>query len=269
MVAPMTATTTAARAHDNLVGFMRVQARLHRAELLDEPGILAFRGPVDFPAARLAARSGAEVEPGAFADAVSDFLLGAGQTAAVFVRDTDAGLHAELTRRGFLDFSQSPEMVCEARLEERGVPEGITVRLADSPADVRAYAEIAGHAFRHLSIPEEITRDTIDHPEMMLDPRIAIALAELDGRPVAGASVYLVGGGGAVGESDDGYVGWVACHDDARGLGLGDVVTRRVTNEAFDRGAGIVTLEASSFGESTYARMGYREIYRYSTLIRI
>ena len=45
-------------------------------------------------------------------------------------------------------------------------------------------------------------------------------------------------------------------------------MTRRVTNEAFDRGGSLVTLEASPFGESTYARMGYRELYRYATLIK-
>jgi hypothetical protein len=46
-------------------------------------------------------------------------------------------------------------------------------------------------------------------------------------------------------------------------------VTRRVTNEAFDRGAGIVSLEASHFGEHTYARIGYRELYRYAVLIKL
>jgi ribosomal protein S18 acetylase RimI-like enzyme len=71
------------------------------------------------------------------------------------------------------------------------------------------------------------------------------------------------------GAEREGYVGWVACLDDARGNGLGDVVTRRVTNEAFDRGAPIVTLEASHFGEHTYARMGYRELYRYAVLIKL
>ena len=97
----------------------------------------------------------------------------------------------------------------------------------------------------------------------MLDPGVAVALAELDGRPVAGACSLLVG------DEPNGYVGWVACHDDARGRGLGDVVTRAVTNEAFDRGARIVTLEASHFGEHTYARMGYRELYRYGVLIKL
>jgi len=250
------------RAHENLCGFSRLQARLHGAELLDEPGIVAFRGPIDFPAARLAVRSGTALTPDEFADAVEEFLLSVGRTAAVYVRaDTDPGTHAELLARGFAEYSRSPEMACEARLDDSELAAGVVVRLATSPEDLRAYAEIAGHAFRHLSIPEEITRDTIDRPDVMLQPEVAISLAEIDGRPVAGACSILMGESG-------GYVGWVACLDDARGHGLGDVVTRRVTNEAFDRGASIVTLEASPFGESTYARMGYRELYRYATLIK-
>ena len=62
---------------------------------------------------------------------------------------------------------------------------------------------------------------------------------------------------------------WVACADAARGRGLGDTVTRAVTNEAFARGANLVTLEASHFGEHTYTRMGYRELYRYRMLLRL
>jgi hypothetical protein len=95
----------------------------------------------------------------------------------------------------------------------------------------------------------------------MLGADCVIALADLDGTPVAGALVVLFG--------PTGYVGWVSCLDEARGRGLGDVVTRRVTNEAFARGADLVTLEASQFGEHTYARMGYRERYRYRILIKL
>jgi ribosomal protein S18 acetylase RimI-like enzyme len=108
-----------------------------------------------------------------------------------------------------------------------------------------------------------MTRETIDNPDAMLASDCAIALADLDGKPVAGAMVALFG------EEPSGYVGWVACLDEARGRGLGDVVTRAVTNEAFARGASLVTLEASQFGEHTYARMGYREVYRYRVLIRV
>jgi ribosomal protein S18 acetylase RimI-like enzyme len=254
-----------ARAHANLVEFTRLLGRLDDAAVLDEPGVFAIRGRNDFPTSRIALTQGsASLSPADFADRACDFLFdGAGKTACAYVRTDDHALYHELTRRGFAEFSSSPEMVCEGRLESRPFPEGVSVRLAATADDVAAYAAIAAHAFRHLHFPEEIMRASVDNPAVMLDPSVVIALADLDGRPVAGASSIIVG------DEPNGYVGWVACHDDARGRGLGDVVTRRVTNEAFDRGAQIVTLEASHFGEHTYARMGYRELYRYGVLIKL
>ena len=254
-----------ARAHANLVGFVRVLGRLDGgAAELDEPGIFAIRGRTDFPTTRIALRQGdVTLAPADFVDRACGFLFDGGKTGCLYARTDDRALCEELTARGFVEYSTSPEMVCEARLESRPAPEGVQVRLAATADDVAAYAEIAGHAFRHLHMPEELTRKAIDNPEVMLEPDVAIALAEIDGRPVAGACSILVG------DEPNGYVGWVACHDDARGRGLGDVVTRRVTNEAFDRGAAMVSLEASHFGEHTYARMGYRELYRYGVLIKL
>ncbi len=253
------------RAHDNLCGFVRFLGRLDPdGALLDVPGVLAVRGTTDFPSTRVAIRHGDRIPAPDFADAACDFLLGDGTTAAVFVRpDVDTELRDELTARGFVQYSSSPEMVCERRLDDRAPPGGVEVRLAGSADDVRAFAEVAAHAFRHLQFPEDVTRAALAHPDVVLDPSVAVALAEVDGRLVAGAVAILVG------DEPNGYVAWVSCLDDARGRGLGDVVTRRVTNEAFDRGAAIVTLEASPYGESTYARMGYRELYRYATLLKL
>jgi GNAT superfamily N-acetyltransferase len=260
----MNAASIDARAHANLVEFARFTGRLDgNAEVLDEPGIFAVRGSIDFPSARMALPQGDGLPAAEFADRACAFLLRDGKTACIYVRTDDRALHDDLTGRGFSEYGNSPEMVCESRLADRPLPAGVVVRLAETADDVRAYAEIAGHAFRHLHLPEDITRDAIDHPKVMLDADVVIALADLDGRPVAGACSMIFG------PERDGYVGWVSCLDDARGLGLGDVVTRRVTNEAFDRGASIVTLEASRFGEHTYARMGYREIYRYAVLIKL
>jgi GNAT superfamily N-acetyltransferase len=256
--------TLETQAHTNLVEFVRFLAELDgNATVVDELGLLAIRGSTDFPTSRVAIRQGDPLPPAAFADRVHDVLLRDGHTACVYVRSDDRALHDELTGRGFAEYSTSPEMVCEQRLDPAAPPDGVVVRLAETPADVHDYAVIAGHAFRHLQLPEEITRSAVDNPAVMLEPRVAIALADVDGRPVAGACSVLFG------DEPNGYVGWVACLDDARGRGLGDVVTRRVTNEAFDRGAAIVTLEASHFGEHTYARMGYRELYRYAVLIKL
>jgi hypothetical protein len=258
--------TLADRTHDNFCGSVRLLARLERGSLLDEHGVCAAFGATDWPSSRIAVRTNTELEPSAWVATAEEFLLGdgRGQTASVSARvGADDDIAAVLTDHGFQEFFQQPQMVCEKPLPAREPPAGVRVRLAQTPADVLTYATIAGKAFKHLGSPSRITRTTLDNPEVMLQPDIAIVLADLDGEPVAGAMIVLVG------DEPNGYVGWVSCVDEGRGRGLGDVVTRRVTNEAFARGAAIVSLEASKFGESTYARMGYREIARYRMLIKI
>ena len=252
------------RAHQNLCDFTRFQARLDSgSEVLDEAGVVAVAGSVDFPTARIGIRSSRTLPAATWADTLTAFLDKHGTTACAFARvGDDDDINDELLARNFHEWARSPEMICDHPLEAREPPDGVSVRLASSPEDVSAYADIAGKAFTHLSVPEAVTRDAVDNPDIMLGSDCVIALAELGGAPVAGALVVLLG------SEPVGYVGWVACLDAARGHGLGDVVTRAVTNEAFARGAPLVTLEASPFGESTYARMGYREIYRYRVLIR-
>jgi predicted GNAT family acetyltransferase len=62
---------------------------------------------------------------------------------------------------------------------------------------------------------------------------------------------------------------WVGTVDDARGRGLGEAVTRAVTNAAFDLGARANTLQASIMGEPIYRRMGYETLYSYHSLVRM
>lgn len=257
------------RAHRNLCDFTRFLARLEPgAELVDTDGIVAMIGGTDFPTARTAVRSNRSLPGPAWAGRVAALLAARGKTGNVFSRvGTDDDITEALAGCGYREWAQTPEMICEHALEPREPPPGVTVRFARTAADVAAYASIAGRAFTHLAIPEDTTRDTINNPDVMLGDDCVIALADLDGAPVAGALVVVFAS--SSGGPGDGYVGWVACVDEARGRGLGDTVTRAVTNEAFARGAGVVTLEASQFGEHTYARMGYREAYRYRILIKV
>jgi predicted GNAT family acetyltransferase len=63
-----------------------------------------------------------------------------------------------------------------------------------------------------------------------------------------------------------GMVGWVAARPEARGRGLAAACTVRATNAAFDRGAMLASLQASTMGESLYRRLGYEELYSYRLL---
>ena len=255
----------AARAHRNFCNWSRWTGRLDPdSAILDESGIIAVAGSIDFPTSRAAVRSGRSIPAARWAEVVDEFFTTRGKTACVHTRiGADDDVAEQLLDRGFREWSTSPEMVCEQALEPRDPPPGITVRFADSPADISAFAELAAEAFSHLHLPHDAAVDAVDRPHAYLADNSAVALAELDGTPVAGAHVLLFA------EDRSAYVAWVSCADAARGRGLGDTVTRAVTREAFRRGAALVTLEASPFGEHTYTRMGYREIYRYRMLLRI
>ena len=254
-----------ARAHANLCDFTRWNGRLDPATVtLDEDGVVATANPDGFLTVRTAIRSSGVLPAARWAAVVDEFFAAHGRTSCIHARvGLDDDLTGELLARGYREWSTSPEMVCDHALEPRDPPAGVTLRFARTPADIAAYAQIAAEAFAHLHLPHEATIAAVDCPEQFLSDDCVVSLAELGGVPVAGAQVLLFDGGRI------GYVGWVSCRDDARGRGLGDTVTRAVTNEAFRRGADLVTLEASSFGEHTYARMGYREIYRYRMLIRL
>lgn len=255
----------AERAHRNFCNWTRWNGRLEAdATILDETGILAIAGSIDFPTSRAAIRWDRSLPAESWCETVDTFFTTRGKTACVHARiGIDDDLTKGLLDRGFREWTTSPEMVCDRPLEPRDPPPGVTVRRADSPADISAYARVAAEAFAHLHLPHEAAVSGVDHPDEYLADDSYVVLAELDGVPVAGAHVLLF-------DADlSGYVAWVSCADAARGRGLGDTVTRAVTNEAFRRGADLLTLEASPFGEHTYARMGYREIYRYRMLLRI
>lgn len=253
------------RAHRNLADFYRWMPALGPdVALLDTDGVVGLATPNDWPSDRLALREDRSVAADVFVDRVEEFLGARGRTACVFARvDVDDDIADLLTEKGYTEYTRTPEMVCSAALPEREPGDGVGVRLAETAEDVAAYAAIAAKAFTDLGLLEDPLRELLDAPDALLQPDVAVSLAEVDGTPVAGALSVLVGA------ERNGYVGWVACLPEGRGRQLGDLVTRLVTNEAFARGAPIVTLEASRFGESTYRRMGYEERYRYRMLIKL
>jgi predicted GNAT family acetyltransferase len=66
-----------------------------------------------------------------------------------------------------------------------------------------------------------------------------------------------------------GGVYWVGTVPAARSRGLAAAVTRAVGNLAFDAGARVVVLQASVMGEPVYRRLGYVEVTRYPSYVRV
>ena len=226
--------------------------RLYSGRILDADGIVAVTAELDWPVNRTAVRTGG-TDATAWADAVEAFLFADGHTACVYARvDADDDITEVLTARGFAEMATLPEMVCETSLETRADPAGFRVRLAESADDVAGYASVAGEAFAHLAIPADWLEATLTNPDVVA--RRQHRDCDRRGRRRHDRRRARCRSCSATNRTVTSR--WVACADAARGHGLGDAVTRRVTNEGFDRGARLLTLEASPFGRNTYRPHG-------------
>lgn len=249
----------ARQAHRNLCDFIRWYKVLDpTASELDAHDVLAVAYGVDWPSTRQAIRTGEEVSAEGWVEEAHDFLMQHGNTGCVFLREeVDDEVAEVLEAWGYEPYERTPELICRRPVDEVEPGADQEIRLVETADDVTTFAAIAGRAFTALGIPEEPSTTLLDKPDVVLGDDVVVALGTLAGEPVAAALALQVD------EGRQAYVGWVSCLEAARGQGLGDRVTRRVTNESFARGAGLVTLEASRFGDAIYRRMGYEEAYWY------
>jgi hypothetical protein len=182
----------------------------------------------------------------------------------VKVRDTgeDDDLGAACAAAGFEAFGELvPQMVCRAPLEAPVLPEGVRLVRVDSAPGVADFTAVNGDAYATYGMPVEVPAEMFDRAEAVLaDPDAAIVIAYKGEQALATAMVYCADGTGSV--------QWVGTRPEARGLQLGSAVTTWVTNEAFARGATIVTLQASTMGAPIYVRLGYETQYHYTEFVR-
>jgi GNAT superfamily N-acetyltransferase len=238
--------------HLNFVEFNRHMAGTTGGVLVEEGGVACGLSGEPFPSmANWAIRTDASVDAAAAVARADAFFRDCGHGYTFFARiPGDEEVEEIALSAGFLALIDMPEMVCEARPDDTIAPEGVTLRWVEHADDVAAYFELQGLAYSTLGFPTEVLAAVGRHRATLLDPHVGAVVAEVDGRPVAGAMALLSDGVGGVY-----FVGTVEA---ARGRGLGELVTRAVTNWAFDRGAARVCLQASHMGEPIYRRMGYR-----------
>jgi ribosomal protein S18 acetylase RimI-like enzyme len=171
----------------------------------------------------------------------------------------DDDLAAAVEAAGMVPVLASPQMICTEPVAGTGAPAGLEVVWVDEVEKVAELVAINDAAYRSLGMPAGVIAESVRAAERLLEPHVMPVVVRAEGRPVAAALSFLSHGVAGV--------HYVGVRDDARGRGLGELVTRLVTNRAFERGAAFVGLQSSSMGESLYRRMGYREIYRYVTYV--
>jgi GNAT superfamily N-acetyltransferase len=253
-------------AHLNLMEFCRESARWSgpRGAIDERDGALLFATGTTMPVlSQGALRMDARVPGPELIERAEAWFHQRQRGYTVWVRQIDGvddDVAAAAEAAGLVTFGDGPEMVCRQRLDDRPPPEGAELRWVDDRAGVADFVAVNEAAYATYGMPPGVLTDTIVDTDRFLAPHVHTVVAYLAGEPVAAAQTVLSHGIAGV------Y--WVGTVEAARGRGLGEAVTRAVTNRAFDLGAAVNTLQASPMGEPIYTRMGYETIFRHRTFVR-
>jgi len=234
------------------------------AKWIPHPEILHTRDRVfihsahDFPACSFALNLSLTTDqsPEAFLDSAREFFRGRQKVFSLLLRDhADQALVAYCRARKFYRVSESPGMVLDAPVEPGPAPPGARLTWVETAEDLAGFREVVTEAYQDLKFPTEVSSAYFMHPQRVLEPQFILGLVHLNGAPASAAMALLSHGIAGV------Y--WVGTLKQARGLGLAQYCVSEVGNAAFSAGARKVILQASTFGEPVYAKIGYREFTRY------
>jgi len=258
--------TLALLGHLSLMEFCRESARWSggRGAIEETDGVLFFATGTTFPAlSQGALRVDHTVSGQDLVERADEWFRARQRGYTVWARDFDGiddDIAAAAQAAGFTTLGSGPEMVCRARLEDKPVDDDVELRWVTDASGVADFIAVNADAYSTYGMPREVVGDTIVDPSRLLVPHVHTVVAYIGGTPVAAAQTLLSHGIAGV------Y--WVGTVEAARGRGLGEAVTRAVTNRGFDLGARANTLQASPMGEPIYARMGYETIFRHRTFVR-
>lgn len=238
----------------NLLESIRELARWqYPCDWAEEGGVLLVAGANESP--RGYRNCVARVDPGVSATEVLEraraFFGRRRRPFAVCTRAArDADLEALVTAEGFQQRSDAPCMWIDRPLPEVLVPDGVVVKAFSEPRHVEDSVSISAEAYQALSVPPEEMRLYFAQPARLICERVAGFVAYVDGEPLSTALTIMSG------QSAGLY--FVGTRKRAERRGLGELCTRLATQAGFARGATLVTLQASPFGEAIYRKLGYR-----------
>jgi GNAT superfamily N-acetyltransferase len=211
-----------------------------------------FASPSPLPFLNGVMREGPGGDAGALLERAREFFFSRDRGFVVYTDPGDPELEEAARAAGMLVvLDRYPEMICRDPLP--GLEADL--RPVETREDAVAYWQLCDLSYPSLGMPEGALGSAFA-PEFQLDAdRVAACLALADGEPAACASLYDADGVG--------MVGWVAAIPEARGRGLAAACTVWATNTGFERGATVVSLQASHMGEDIYRRLGYEELFSY------
>ncbi len=239
--------------NENYLESIRVHAGFQEpCETRERDGILLVAGASNFPGSywNAAARTSLSVKPADLAAAAREFFVPKRRMYSFSViGKQDRDLEEYLLANGCEVRFEIPCMSVTKPLPARDVPDGIRIEAMTTEKHAGDFVETGVIAYALLGLPEVHTRAMFSRPEALLDRDILGVMAYRGEEPVATAFALMSGEGAGI------Y--WVGTRPNAQRMGLAALCTVLTTNAAFARGAKVVTLQASKFGEPVYQRLGF------------
>lgn len=231
-------------------------------DMAEQGDILFVCGANTFPAVNFVMRVGRQPKssPEELISQAREFFAKRRRSFIIIVRaHIDKDLLDRCKELNLFQVSNSPGMFLETTLEEKPLPESVTLQHVRNEAMVNDFAEVAALSYTSLGLPENVGRSMFSEPSAFLIPHLYAVVAYRDGKPASCALALMSHGIAGIY-----YVGTVEA---ARRMGLAEHCTRAVGNAAIKLGARCVILQASIYGEPVYKRMGYKEFTRYPWFI--
>lgn len=241
---------------------LREQSRRSGGVVFEEDGALLLAGAHPNPMMSSAIRTDPGLDAERFLARADRFFADRQRGYTLATRDCadDRELAAVAESAGLVQLLSPPAMVVRERFDDRPPPEGIELHDVTGAERLADFAVVAARAWTTYGLPEEVPHTVFGNRQEFIAPHIPAVVAYDGDEPVAAALAVLSHGIAGI------Y--WVSTVERARGRGLGETVTRAVTNMSFDRKARLVILQASPMGEPIYRRMGFEEVFRYAMLVR-
>ncbi|MBI4963768.1 MAG: hypothetical protein HY913_10880 [Desulfomonile tiedjei] len=242
-------------ADDNFIESIREHARWQdRCECIEEHGLLLLAGATSlpFPYQNCLVRTDGALSAQQVLDRAREFFGSRGRGFILFVRtgqDEDLDLLCQTS--GLRLLSDTPCMLITKPFQSVDSPDSIRIESITAEQHVRDAISINSEAYRVFGAPPKAITATYGNPSKLLSsPNVTGYVLYRENRPVSTALTIFSGKGAGI------Y--WVGTVPDAERTGLATISTRLATNAGFDRGASAVTLQASSYGEPIYVRLGYQ-----------
>lgn len=240
-----------ARVHRNLMEFnARSSAQVER-----RGGELLFASRSSMPFLNGVMREGPDGDPHALLRRAREFFFALGRGFVVLTWPGDPDLTRAAEDAGMFSVEERyPEMVCRRRLAELPVE----IQPVTDLGTAAEYWAVCDAAYPSLGFPAGLFAATFTPEELLEHDRIGACLARNGDEASACALVSVIDGVG--------MVGWVASIPSARGRGHAAACAVWATNRAFELGADVASLQASTMGESLYRRLGYEHLFSYRVL---